>query len=87
MKHLFIGGDADGTWREIRHEGEDRVYVSVRVPMGSPWDKQPDIPLQVYIREQFRVGGEKYFIYRWAPMGIEGTFELLLEGYRQPRSR
>lgn len=85
MRCLFIGGEADGTWREVG-DAEERIYVSVRPPLSTVWLDRELGPFDqhVYIREQFHVGGKLFFIYRWSPIGIDTAFAALLTGYTKP---
>jgi hypothetical protein len=86
-KHLFIGGHADGEWREV--EG-DRPDFSVAKPIqssGHPGTMlafdRAEYAITVYRRELFRANKMEIIFYVEKSLPIEVAFEMLIAGYRK----
>ena len=86
MKHLFIGGHADGTWRHVP-PGARKVAVSVPGPV-MPADREHGRPRAVMILEQelylaLQIGGEQeqWTVYRLDTLHPDQVVALLITGY------
>lgn len=89
MKYLFIGGVADGEWRETT--GEEIVNIQAPKPIVA---RDPEAPLEMFPSMspnctliQYRIRTwvcDEKVIYIYTPEGDSDfvTFQQLLKGYR-----
>jgi hypothetical protein len=90
-RHLFIGGPADGEWKEVERERELwRVaeLPPVRFDPYSPLDSSQLITYKehVYFRRYWRDDDSNriHTFYVHSDVPLSSVFSLLIAGYRQP---
>lgn len=79
MKHLFVGGCADGKWIETSGQRYIRVPKHVKLAsISGPFE--PLLEVETYEAERWRsVNGDEVVIFK--PSGSENTLEKLVHGY------
>lgn len=80
-KFLFLGGPADGQWRETDRMPEYRVVWSPPFNPGK-WDEPTPYEFHHYRAMPFQAGPKRWLVYIYSELKIEEAFQILLEGYQ-----
>lgn len=82
MKHLFVGGPANGLWFETY----DKPAFFVKTPQSSPNEKkyQQKLPLDSVRYNRRPWVCDEQIVYIYAPEGVSDfvTFNCLLKGFK-----
>lgn len=82
--YLFVGGDADGTWREVR--GDHHFFKVVRrMRMSMRVDDRPaptEAISDLYRRRHFRADGEDLVLYALDSLSDMQVMGRLVSAYR-----
>lgn len=89
MRHLFIGGYADGQWIETYEHDHwtipEPTILSCIFKSNLDAGEDVSFPTQQYRRESFRVNSTTHYIYVGIHMTTEEAIEMLINGYGKAR--